>query len=47
MASRARERTLEQHAGLRRAEELVAYLEQLRPAISPLTADGPALEALR
>jgi spore maturation protein CgeB len=47
MASRARERTLEQHAGLRRAEELVAYLEQLRAPVSPLNAEGPAFEALR
>jgi len=47
MAARARERTLDQHAGLRRAAELVAYLEQLRPAISPLISDGPALEASR
>jgi spore maturation protein CgeB len=41
MARRARERTLEQHAGLRRAEELVTYLEQLRPAISPLISNEP------
>src|SRR5882724_3003364 len=41
MASRARDRTLDQHAGLRRAEELLGYLEQLRPAISPLISDGP------
>jgi spore maturation protein CgeB len=43
MASRARERTLEQHAGLRRARELLGFLEQLRGAISPLISDGPAL----
>jgi len=41
MARRARERTLEEHAGLRRAEELEAYLEQLRPLISPLISDEP------
>lgn len=41
MARRARERTLEQHAGLRRAEELETYLEQLRPLISPLISDEP------
>jgi spore maturation protein CgeB len=40
MASRARERTLEEHAGLRRAKELAAYLEQLRLPISPLISDG-------
>lgn len=39
MASRARERTLDQHTGWRRAEELVSYLEQLRPAITPLISD--------
>lgn len=47
MASRARERTLDQHTGLRRAQELVAYLEQLRAPVSPLNAEGPAFEALR
>ena len=40
MARRARERTLEQHAGLRRATELAIYLEQLRSPISPLISDG-------
>ncbi len=38
---RARERTLEQHAGLRRAQELLGYLEQLRGATAPLISDGP------
>jgi len=47
MAARARQRTLDEHTGWRRAEELVAYLEQLRPAISPLISDGPTLEASR
>jgi spore maturation protein CgeB len=41
MARRARERTLEQHAGLRRATELATYLEQLRSPISPLISDDP------
>jgi spore maturation protein CgeB len=40
MAAQARERTLEQHAGSRRAMELAAYLEQLRSPISPLISDG-------
>jgi spore maturation protein CgeB len=47
MAARARERTLDQHTGSRRAQELVVYLEQLRPAIAPLISDGRALEASR
>jgi hypothetical protein len=47
MAARARERTLEEHAGSRRAEQLEQYLEQLRPTISPLISDGPAYELLR
>jgi spore maturation protein CgeB len=47
MASRARERTLEQHAGLRRAQELTEYLEQLRAPASPLNCNGPAYDALR
>jgi spore maturation protein CgeB len=47
MATRARERTLDQHTGSRRAQELVEYLEQLRPASAPLIADGPALEVSR
>jgi len=40
MAARARERTLDEHAGLRRASELVAYLEQLRSEIAPLNSDA-------
>src|SRR3954471_21097641 len=47
MARRARERTLEQHAGLRRAQELTEYLEQLRAPASPLNCNGPAYDALR
>jgi spore maturation protein CgeB len=47
MAARARERTLDQHTGLRRAEQMVAYLEQLRPATGPLISSGSALEASR
>ena len=47
MASRARERTLDQHTGSRRAEQLVGYLEQLRPAAAPLTSSSSALEAAR
>ena len=47
MASRARERTLDQHTGSRRAEELVAYLEQLRTVRKPLISEGSALEAAR
>jgi spore maturation protein CgeB len=47
MAARARERTLDQHTGWRRAEQLIAYLEQLRPASRPLISDGSALEAAR
>ena len=41
MATRARERTLAEHAGSRRAGQLAEYLEQLRAPISPLTSDDP------
>ncbi len=47
MARRARERTLDQHAGSRRAQELLGYLEQLRAPLSPLTGDGQTDEVLR
>jgi len=47
MAARARERTLDQHTGSRRAEQLVTYLEQLRLAATPHIPDGSAVEASR